>query len=244
MRLNLDWEKYIMMFENKGLLKKLFCLLAAFLIVNSATAFANEQASQVEKVKGNEETTQNQINKLMPDHPSIDKDQKSNAASSSEGYSDTGIVEETFNSGSYTYVSVKANDELVWLAGPQVGLEKGNQISWKNAFLMSNFTSQSLNKTFEKIYFVGSFIQATPQNFDETGTIEQKINAGTYVYLAVKVAKKLKWIALPEANAQVEIGNTIGWSKGVPMKDFTSKTLDRKFEEVIFINRVFVTEEK
>lgn len=103
---------------------------------------------------------------------------------------------------------------------------------------MENFTSRSLNRVFEKIYFVGSFIQTKEHQDTSKGQVEEKILAARYVYLKVKSDDKLVWLAAPEAGATVNVGDTIGWNGGVTMKDFKSNSLDRMFEEVIFIDRV------
>ncbi|GLS83596.1 NrfJ [Paraferrimonas haliotis] len=72
----------------------------------------------------------------------------------------TGEVVQTMNSGGYTYVEVKENDKTFWLAAPQTSVEKGETITVSEQMWMTNFTSRSLNKTFDKILFVGE-IQKT-----------------------------------------------------------------------------------
>lgn len=64
------------------------------------------------------------------------------------------VIEETMDAGGYTYVRVVVDDEDVWLAGPQTALQEGQTVTWSGGTLMRNFTSNTLNKTFEQIYFV------------------------------------------------------------------------------------------
>jgi hypothetical protein len=64
------------------------------------------------------------------------------------------VVQQTMDAGSYTYLQVKAGDSLVWLAAPQTKVEKGVTVSWNGSMVMTNFTSPSLKRTFDKILFV------------------------------------------------------------------------------------------
>ena len=69
----------------------------------------------------------------------------------------TGKVVETIDSGGYTYVRVNNGTEDVWAAGPLSKLKVGDRISFPLEMPMDNFTSESLEKTFTKIYFVNRF---------------------------------------------------------------------------------------
>ncbi|MDO6619905.1 MULTISPECIES: NrfJ [unclassified Shewanella] len=66
-----------------------------------------------------------------------------------------GEVVETMNSGGYTYVQVKAEDKTFWAAGPQVAITKGDTVIMNEQMWMQDFTSSTLNKTFDKLLFVG-----------------------------------------------------------------------------------------
>ena len=86
--------------------------------------------------------------------------EKMSAMSASQGTSTDvvfGIVEETMDSGGYTYVRVNNGTEDIWAAGPLSALKVGDRISFPLEMPMDNFTSESLEKTFTKIYFVNSF---------------------------------------------------------------------------------------
>lgn len=71
-----------------------------------------------------------------------------------------------------------------------------------------------------------------------TDTIAHKIvivefvNAETYTYLNVDENGKKYWMAVP--NRVVKIGDTYYYDGGMLMKDFESKTLNKKFDEIIF----------
>ena len=69
----------------------------------------------------------------------------------------SGTVLETMNSGGYSYVHVDTGNEKVWAAGSlREGLAVGQTVSFGAGMLMTNFTAKSLDRTFEKIYFVSA----------------------------------------------------------------------------------------
>lgn len=68
----------------------------------------------------------------------------------------TGAVLETMNSGGYTYAKLDLGSEQVWLAGPETKLAVGDKVEMAGGTLMTNFTSNTLNRTFDRIYFVNA----------------------------------------------------------------------------------------
>ncbi|MDA8164715.1 MAG: DNA-binding protein [Desulfobacteraceae bacterium] len=65
----------------------------------------------------------------------------------------TGKVEETFDSGGYTYVRMKAADGEHWVAAPQTTVKVGDDVTVEAGQMMHNFESRTLNRTFEDIIF-------------------------------------------------------------------------------------------
>jgi hypothetical protein len=65
----------------------------------------------------------------------------------------TGKVVETMNAGGYTYVSVENNGKKTWVAVPQMQVAVGSKMSFLPGAVMSNFTSKTLNRTFDSIVF-------------------------------------------------------------------------------------------
>ena len=65
-----------------------------------------------------------------------------------------------------------------------------------------------------------------------TGTIVETMNASGYTYMLVDSGTEKTWVAIPATS--VEKGATVNYYVGMVMKDFTSKTLDRTFESVVF----------
>jgi len=70
------------------------------------------------------------------------------------------------------------------------------------------------------------------------GKILEIKNAMGYKYLKVNEKEKVLWVAI--ANAPVIVGDTIGYDKRTIMKNFTSKTLQKNFKEIIFASDVYL----
>lgn len=67
-----------------------------------------------------------------------------------------GEVLEAIPAASYTYVRVATEDGEVWLAGPRVALEPGQTVTWPQGMVMEDFASNTLERTFDEIWFVES----------------------------------------------------------------------------------------
>jgi hypothetical protein len=65
-------------------------------------------------------------------------------------------VEETMNSAGYTYVQVKEDNRRYWIAAPETELQKGETISFYEQMMMEQFTSKTLQRTFDRILFVSA----------------------------------------------------------------------------------------
>ncbi len=60
-----------------------------------------------------------------------------------------------------------------------------------------------------------------------------KISAGGYNYLQVSENKNEYWIAVP--TMEIEVGETVYFSKFMVMEEFNSPTIDRTFDEILFV---------
>jgi hypothetical protein len=67
-----------------------------------------------------------------------------------------GIVAETMDAAGYTYVLLDTGREKVWFAGPGCKVKVGDKLTIKPGLEKTNFTSKTLNRTFDKLYFVES----------------------------------------------------------------------------------------
>jgi membrane protein implicated in regulation of membrane protease activity len=77
----------------------------------------------------------------------------SNGSNSPTMISLKGTVVETMESGGYTYLCVKNAGEKVWAAIPKTELKVGQEVTLAPGMTMKNFTSKTLNRTFEAIVF-------------------------------------------------------------------------------------------
>jgi hypothetical protein len=68
----------------------------------------------------------------------------------------TGKVLQTMDAGTYTYAEVEAGEKKIWAAAPRTKLAVGDTVTVPAGMLMKNFTSKTLERTFEEIYFVPS----------------------------------------------------------------------------------------
>ncbi len=68
-----------------------------------------------------------------------------------------GEITETMESGGYTYVLVASEDGPVWAAGPVTPIAAGTRVRISTGMQMSDFHSETLDRTFDAIYFVSSF---------------------------------------------------------------------------------------
>ena len=72
-----------------------------------------------------------------------------------QGVTHEGTVVDTMNGGGYTYVQIKEADTTFWAAGPQTEVNKGDKVAVVEQMWMNEFTSKTLNRTFDKLLFVG-----------------------------------------------------------------------------------------
>ncbi|MEH6628815.1 MAG: GW dipeptide domain-containing protein [Motiliproteus sp.] len=170
-----------------------------------------------------------------------------------------GLVLDTLSSGGYTYVEVEQNGNKLWLAGSGSNINKGEVISWGQAALMQNFTSKTLNRTFDKIYFVSSFIgkSAAPVHSginlsqpapapvsapQDMGRVLSHTSAGGYTYVQAETPTGETWIAAPMFS--IKDGDLVRWTGASKMTNFTSKTLNKTFAEILFVARAQVVDAK
>lgn len=65
-----------------------------------------------------------------------------------------GEVLETMNASGYTYIHVNTGTEKIWAAAPEFACKVGDKVTMAPGTLMQNFHSSTLNRDFEKIFFV------------------------------------------------------------------------------------------
>jgi len=72
---------------------------------------------------------------------------------STAGRSFTGKVIETINASGYTYMLLESGGKTTWVAIPETAVVAGTVVKYFEGMVMENFTSKSLNRTFDAIVF-------------------------------------------------------------------------------------------
>ena len=65
-----------------------------------------------------------------------------------------------------------------------------------------------------------------------SGKVVETMNAGGYTYVCLEKKGKKTWVAVPEM--KVTVGKQMSFQPGQEMGNFTSKTLGRTFESIVF----------
>jgi len=87
----------------------------------------------------------------------------------------SGKVVETMSSGGYTYINIEKDGTKTWVAVPAMTVTVGQEISVAQGMPMSNFTSKSLNKTFETIIFsTGPVGEQPTASIEKTASIKKE----------------------------------------------------------------------
>ena len=167
---------------------------------------------------------------LPADHPPIPE----GAGDAVAAQGPFATVLETMDSGGYTYARVEVDGEEIWVAGPVTALEPGAQVSLAGGMGMQDFRAASLDRTFESILFLSRFASPAPTPEGQVGTALEVLHGGGYTYVRVEQADGEVWVAgMP---VDVQEGQTVAWSGGAPMVDFESPTLDRTFDQILFVD--------
>jgi len=69
----------------------------------------------------------------------------------------TGTVTETMSTAGYTYVQVDTGKEKIWAAAPEFKIQKGVTVIVPPGTPMTNFQSKTLDRTFDRVWFVPHF---------------------------------------------------------------------------------------
>jgi hypothetical protein len=80
------------------------------------------------------------------------------AKAKASGSQISGKVVETMDGGGYTYAAVEKNGQRNWVAIPPTKLTVGQEVTFQPGFIMDNFPSKALNRTFETITFSGGVV--------------------------------------------------------------------------------------
>lgn len=77
----------------------------------------------------------------------------------------TGTVLSTVDAGGYTYAEIDVDGKPMWYAAPALKLKAGDQVVAPDGMPMNDFHSETLDRTFEVVYFVDSIpLAGTTEN--------------------------------------------------------------------------------
>lgn len=65
-----------------------------------------------------------------------------------------------------------------------------------------------------------------------SGVVKSTTNAGGYSYVEVQQGSGTIWVAAPETT--VKVGDKVSWDGGSVMQNFTARSLNRTFDQIVF----------
>jgi hypothetical protein len=151
----------------------------------------------------------------------------------------------------YTYIEVRTDGRVVWLAGNPVEVADGEIITWNPEMVMQDFQSSTLNRTFDEVVFVsavhrGEDLTPAPTAMEmapeaNSGIVRSTQNAAGYTYIELETdAGDIVWLAAPET--EVAVADHVAWKGGSMMANFASPSLDKTFPEILFVDGVTIAE--
>jgi hypothetical protein len=175
-----------------------------------------------------------------------------------------GTVAETLSGGRYSYINVDTGTGRLWVACYQVDARTGDPVRVSEGRAMANFTSPTLNRTFEAIVFASRVQVGTnppagnrkmpaghpPVGADAAGAMDgttgglvrgevlETMDAGAYTYVQVKTAAGTEWAA--GSRFAVAKGDRVVMSSGMIMRNFESPTLNRTFDALRVVESIRV----
>jgi len=136
-----------------------------------------------------------------------------------------GTVLETMDSGGYTYVLVEASQAQIWAAGPQTTVKVGDVVEVSQGMPMQQFSSKTLNRTFDVLYFVGSIVNLTTpaQASSSEPAVETVADVADVSVAELEPGQNIAWIYANKdslANQSVSLrgkvvkfnSNILGWN--------------------------------
>jgi hypothetical protein len=148
-----------------------------------------------------------------------------------------GVVKSSEMAGGYSYIEVDISGDIFWLATAISDVKPGDRIAWNDYAMMTNFRSKTLNREFSQILFVDRVMtESSLASRSHSGIVIESMNSAGYSYIHVEENGTRIWLAAPET--KIEVGQSIRWNSGAPMRNFTSQSLNREFNEIFFVSAV------
>ncbi len=144
-----------------------------------------------------------------------------------DGGAITGTVAETMNSGGYTYLRVVAENRSVWAAAPETIVRVGEKVRLPKGMAMNNFASKTLNRSFDVIYFIGSFERV------EGDTPQQQVAAAHGAIAKKKESAPLDTSGIVKADGGYTIGELFGDKDSLAGKEVAVRGKVTKFSAAV-----------
>lgn len=164
-----------------------------------------------------------------------------------------GTVAEVFQAGRYSYVSVDSGSGRRWYAIPSAEVKVGQQVELQPGMEVRNYQAKSLNRTFDSIFFTDGLTIATPAKESKdpipsghgsvgkragikrsiSGRVVEVIRSTTFDFVSVENEAARSWVAVPEGTV-VSVGQELKFLAGDEIRGFTSNTLNRSFDSIVF----------
>jgi len=97
------------------------------------------------------------VNTMGNNHPSLGKGtMPTGMPKMPEGPTKQGKVIELTSGAGYSYMHIESGGQKFWIAGTQVSAKVGDIVSYVENVRMNNFTSKTLNRTFDSIVFAST----------------------------------------------------------------------------------------
>lgn len=113
-----------------------------------------------------------------------------------------GPVLETMNSGGYTYVLIETGEAPIWAAGPQTLVQAGDIVEVSQGMPMQQFQSNTLNRTFDVLYFVPAIANLTAPHAAVPAPTQARENKPVVADISVAELEPGKNIAWVYANRE------------------------------------------
>lgn len=95
--------------------------------------------------------------------------------------------------------------------------------------------TKSMQKSGHSMMMAGTPAPGTPEaNPNPAGKVVETMNAGGYTYANLESNGTKTWVAYPVLETRV--GESLSFHNCMPMTNFQSKTLNRKFDSILFCN--------
>ena len=153
------------------------------------------------------------------------------STAASKGASHSGTVLETMEGGGYSYMKLDQDGKLVWIAVSRANVAVGDKVEYDEQMRMPNFTSKTLNKTFDEIIFAklrgGHAMASPPQPVAEIAVGDEPIEKaeGGYTVAEVFANKEiLKGKVIKVRGRVVKLSQAIMHRNWIHLKDGTGET--------------------